>query len=73
MKIFGCFANRSVLHLHNKFSFDNKTGNNDDDYDINDYFWSCCQSLRKDFNDDDNNNEDDDHEHDDKDDGELKI
>ena len=46
-------------------SIDDKTGKNDDDYDINDFFWSCCQSLRRDvlylrrdFSDD----EDDDHE-----------
>ena len=75
-----CQSLSAVFHLSKNMSIDDKTGKNDDDYDISDFFWLCCQSLRrdflhlrKDFSDDDNNNEYDDQEHDDKDDGELKI
>ena len=60
-----------MLHLLKDISFDDKTGNNDDDYDINDLFWSCCQSLRRDFlylRKDFSEDDDHEHDHDDKDD-----
>ena len=68
-----CQSLSAVFHLSKNMSNDDKTGKNDDDYDINDFFWSCCQSLRRDvlylqrdFSDDED--DDHEHEHDDKDD-----
>ena len=62
-----CQSLSAVFHLSKNMSIDDKTGKNDDDYDINDFFWLCCQSLRRDvlyLRRDLCDDEDDDHEHD---------